>query len=524
MNRADMLASAWSGALWDIAVIGGGATGLGIAVDAASRGCRVILLEGADFAQGTSSRSTKLVHGGVRYLQQGNVSLVMEALRERGIMRRNAPHLVHDLAFIVPSYEWWQSPFYGLGLRVYDMLAGRYGFGRSTNLSRRQVVEAIPSIQQEGLKGGTRYFDGQFDDARFALALAQTAADEGATVLNYARVTGFLRAAAGELEGLHVRDEVTGDAFELRARIIVNATGPFSDSVRRMDHPDARPLIAPSRGSHVVLDRAFLPNDSAIMVPHTSDGRVMFAIPWLGVAVIGTTDIPVDRVDPQPQPSDDEINFILDTANRYLARPAARSDIRSVFAGIRPLVHAGVDARTASLSREHTIVIDPQSGLITIAGGKWTTYRKMAEDVVDQAVELGSLEAGPCRTETLRLHGAIDASEESESDSALSRYGSDAPLVAVTLAVSPSNAELIHPDLPLTVGEVEWFCQREMAITIDDVLSRRSRCTILNARAACRAAPLVAQIMRRALARNDSWVEAQLASFDEVVSSHTCPE
>jgi glycerol-3-phosphate dehydrogenase len=344
VNRDELLAQVKDRSRpWDVVVIGGGATGLGIAVDAAARGYDVALFEQSDFAKGTSSRSTKLVHGGVRYLQQGNVALVMEALKERGLMRRNAPHLVFDLGFVVPSYEWWESPFYGIGLKVYDMLAGRYGFGKSRHLDKDEVQAAIPSIRTEGLRGGTLYYDGQFDDARLALNLAQTAWSQGAALLNYAAVVALRKDESGMVDGVVVRDEESGAELEAAARVVVNATGPFTDGVRRLDHADSKPIVAASQGVHVVLDKSFLPGERAIMVPHTRDGRVMFAIPWHDVAVVGTTDTPIEEVDLEPRPLPGEIDFILETANDYLARPATRADLKSVFAGIRPLVTAGGD-------------------------------------------------------------------------------------------------------------------------------------------------------------------------------------
>jgi len=502
---------------WDIVVIGGGATGLGTAVDAGGRGYDVALFEGADFANGTSSRSTKLVHGGVRYLQQGNVSLVMEALKERGLLRQNAPHLVSDLAFIVPSFEWWESPFYGIGLKVYDMLAGRYGFGRSKVLSREQVIEEIPSIRTDGLRGGTRYFDGQFDDARLAMNLATTAFKQGATVVNHAPVVGLMKDDSGQLVGVRVRDKEGGGEFEVLSRVVINATGPFVDGVRRMDRADAEPVIAPSQGVHLVLDRGFIPGDSAIMVPHTDDGRVMFAIPWHDVAVVGTTDTPIDEVSLEPRALEEEIVFILETANRYLARPAGRSDVKSVFAGIRPLVKAGAGDDTAALSREHTILIDPDSGLMTVAGGKWTTYRRMAEDVVDQAILLGDLEQRECVTKDLPIHGHH---MNAERFGRLSYYGADAPRIEQLVAGDPSLGLLVHPDLPLTRGEVLWFCRSEMARTVDDVLARRSRCLLFDARAAVGAAPEVARIMKDELGRDDAWAAAQVEAFESIAEGY----
>lgn len=515
MNRDQMLSLARDAErTWDVAVIGGGATGLGVAVDAASRGYDVVLFEQADLGSGTSSRSTKLVHGGVRYLQQGNIALVTEALKERGILHRNAPHLVHDLAFIVPSYEWWESPFYGIGLRVYDLLAGRYGFGKSRYLSEDEVAEAIPSIQREGLRGGTLYYDGQFDDARLAVNLAQTAVAQGAVVVNYVSVVGLEKDGDGVIRALRARDEESGEEWNAKARVVINATGPFTDGVRRLDDPDAEPIIAPSQGVHIVLDRSFLPGDSAIMVPHTSDGRVMFAIPWHDVAVVGTTDTPIDTIELEPKPFDEEIQFILDTANLYLSHPATRADVLSVFAGIRPLVKAGSGGDTAALSREHTILVDPVSGLLTIAGGKWTTYRRMACDVVEQAILIGELEPRDCVTEHLPIHGSHAHAERFER---LAYYGSDAVGVRSLGRDTP-----VHPALPLTEGEVIWACRNEMARTIDDVLARRSRCLLFDAAAAIEAAEPVAALMAAELGCDDEWAGRQVEVFRAIARRYCC--
>src|SRR5215470_13043779 len=387
---------------WDIAVVGGGATGVGIALDAVSRGYSVVLLEQHDFGKGTSSRSTKLVHGGVRYLQQGNISLVMEALKERGLLLQNAPHLVRDMQFIVPNYEWWEAPFYGIGMKVYDLLAGKYGFGPSQILSRDEVLALIPTLSQEGLRGGVKYHDGQFDDARLLIDLASTAAGHGACLLNYTRVISLQKNSDGFINGLSFRDEESGASHTLGARCVINATGPFCDELRRVDEAGSKPMIAPSQGVHIVLSREFLPGETAIMVPHTRDGRVMFAIPWHGHAVVGTTDTPIPACTLEPTAQSQEIDFILDTARDYLAKPPTRADVLSVFTGIRPLVKSSEVSNTAALSRDHTIEIS-SSGLLTIAGGKWTTYRHMAEDAVDHAIVLGQLPERACVTRNLRI-------------------------------------------------------------------------------------------------------------------------
>lgn len=521
MNRDEMLSAVRARTEpWDLVIIGGGATGLGAAVDAACRGYDVLLLEKSDFAKGTSSRSTKLVHGGVRYLQQGNVSLVMEALKERGLLLRNAPHLVHDVAFIVPSYAWWESPFYGIGMKVYDLLAGRYGFGRSSHLSREGVVQEIPSIQTDGLRGGTRYFDGQFDDARLAINLATSAARQGGTLLNYAEVVELRKDEHGVIHGVTFRDRESGEDLAVDARVVVNATGPFADEVRRLVQAAAEPVISPSQGVHVVLDRSFLPGDSAIMVPHTDDGRVMFAIPWHHVAVVGTTDTPIDSVSLEPVPMREEVEFILETANRYLSRPATAADIRSVFAGIRPLVKAGGASSTAALSRDHTILIDPLSGLMTVAGGKWTTYRKMAQDIVDQAITLGDLEPQECVTREFPIHGYH---KNAERFGRLAYYGSDAAEIE-RIEQQDGVGDPLHPELPLHAAEVRWACRQEMARTVDDVLARRTRCLLFDARAAREVAPAVAELMAEELGRSAEWVREQVASFRGLAQSYCFAE
>ncbi len=497
---------------WDIAVVGGGATGVGIAVDAAARGYSVVLLEQSDFGKGTSSRSTKLVHGGVRYLQQGNVSLVMEALKERGLLLHNAPHLVHDLPFVVPNYQWWEAPFYGIGLKVYDLLAGKYGFGRSVLLSREEVLRRIPTLEQEGLRGGVLYHDGQFDDSRLLINLAQTAAEQGACLLNYARVVRLLKDAHGLVSGLEFHDEETGQQHSLSARCVINATGPFGDELRRVDDPQAEPMLSPSQGVHIVLDRSFLPGDTAIMVPHTRDGRVMFAIPWHDHAVVGTTDTPISRVSLEPRPLEGEIDFIIETASDYLARRPARADISSVFTGIRPLVDAGRGSGTAALSREHTIVIS-KSGLLSIMGGKWTTYRKMAEDCVDHALVLARLGERPCVTATLPIHGS---QPQAATSAALAGYGSDAAQLEQLMRREPAVAQPLHPALPITAAQVVWAVRAEMARTLDDVLARRTRALYLEARATLAMAPAVARLMARELHQDDAWQQRQLQEFSRI--------
>lgn len=519
MNREGMMARARERSEpWDIVVIGGGATGAGVAVDAASRGYSVLLLEREDFGKGTSSRSTKLVHGGVRYLEQGNVPLVMEALKERGILLENAPHLVHDLPFIVPNYSWWETPFYGIGLKLYDLLAGKYGFGKSRILSPAETIERLPAIRQDGLRGGVIYHDGQFDDARLLISLIMTAAEQGAVVLNYAPAVELTKDADGFVDGVVAIDRESGERFTAAARVVVNATGIFADEVRRLAEPQAPEMIAPSQGIHLVFEKSFLRGDAAIMVPHTSDGRVLFAIPWHEHTVVGTTDTPIESPSYEPRPFEEEIEFVLETASEYLSRPPRREDVLSVYVGIRPLVKAaGSDAgRTSALSRDHTIHIDG-GGLLTIAGGKWTTYRHMAEDTVDHAITLGKLEERPCVTRTLRIHGYRSGRE---ADDALGVYGTDAARVREIAASDGTLAQRLDEVLPYIGAEVVWAAREEMARTLDDVLARRTRALFLNARAAARMAPEAAKVMARELGKDESWARAQVKSFGELAANY----
>jgi len=517
MNRPEMLGRAIARREpWDMVIIGGGAVGMGVAVDAASRGYEVLLVEQHDFGKGTSSRSTKLVHGGVRYLEQGAISLVMEALKERGLLRQNAPHLVTDLAFVVPNYEWWEAPFYGVGLKVYDMLAGRYGFGASQILSKEETLARLPTIKTEGLRGGVVYFDGQFDDARLLINLAETAVEQGALILNYTPATALTRDGDGFIDGVVAQDQESGHQFRAAARVVINATGPQSDQVRRLVHPDATPLIAPSQGIHLVFDGSLLPGGNAIMVPHTPDGRVMFAIPWHGHTVVGTTDTPIEEVPIEPRPLDEEIEFILEIAGRYLLRPITRADVLSVFVGIRPLVRSGSGGNTASLSRDHTLHID-QSGLLTIAGGKWTTYRHMAEDCVDHAATLARLPEKPCVTRNLNVHGFH---RQSDNFGALSVYGADALLIQDLIRAEPSLGTALHPALPYCGAEVVWAARVEMARTVEDVLARRTRALFLNARAAIEMAPETARLLSRELWRDDSWQRRQVEGFSALAEGY----
>jgi glycerol-3-phosphate dehydrogenase len=501
---------------WDIVIVGGGATGAGVAIDAATRGYATLLLEQHDFGKGTSSRSTKLVHGGVRYLEQGNVSLVMEALKERGLLRQNAPHLVSELPFIVPSYAWWEGPFYGIGLKIYQALSGKYGFGPSQLISKEETLRRLPNVNPDGLTGGVIYYDGQFDDTRLLINLVATAAEQGATLLNYAKVTGLHKGGDGIISGLAWENVETGETFQVQARVVVNATGPFTDSVRHLAEPDAVKLIAPSQGAHLVLDRSFLPGDTAIMVPHTSDGRVMFAIPWHGHTLVGTTDTPMKQAPLEPVALDQEIEFMLETAALYLEKKPSRADILSVFAGIRPLAKSGEGFNTAALSRDHTIHID-KSGLLSIAGGKWTTYRNMAQDCVDQAATLADLPDKPCVTRTLNIHGHHP---NAANFGPLAFYGADAPAIREIIDADASLGQTLDAELPYVAAEVVWAAREEMARTVEDILARRTRALFLNAKAAIRMAPRVAALLAQELGRDKKWQVDQIKKFNEVAEGY----
>jgi glycerol-3-phosphate dehydrogenase len=509
MNRDENLgALAADGARYDILIVGGGATGLGAAVDAAARGHSVALVDAADFGKGTSSRSTKLVHGGVRYLRQGNIPLVREALLERGRLTRNAPHLVHDRAFVIPNYKWWEGPFYGIGMKVYDRLAGECGLARSEILDHDETVARIPNIETEGLTGGVVYHDGQFDDARLAISLARTADSLGATLVNYCRCTGLVK-HGGRVVGARLLECESGAEFEVGARVVLNATGVFVDALRASDEPASRPIVAVSQGIHLVLPRRFLPGDAAIMVPRTDDGRVLFAVPWHNRVVVGTTDTPRGAPEIEPRALAEEREFVMTHIRRYLDNDPAPGDVCSIFAGLRPLVAGDAGEGTATLSREHTILVS-DSGLVTITGGKWTTYRQMAEDAINTLEDCMGIAHRPCTTADMRVHGW---SEDTGMAAHLEPYGSESGAVVELFKEQPGLAARLHPAFPYQRGEVAWHARHEMARTVEDVLSRRTRALLLDARAAIDAAPEVAELLAAELGRDAKWQAAQVAEF-----------
>lgn len=516
--RNEVVAATTHGS-FDVIVIGGGASGLGVAVDAISRGYSTLLLEQADFGSGTSSRSTKLVHGGVRYLQQGNIALVREALHERGLLYQNAPHLVTNLAFVVPRYKWWEGPFYGIGLTLYDLLAGKLNLAKSRSLSVRETLEAIPNLESDGLDGGTEYHDGQFDDARMCIALVRTARDLGAVLLNHAGVAGLEHDDAGHVCGVRFLDGQSGDEHVVRAKVVVNATGVFANTVRRMDDAQAESVVAPSRGVHLVLDQSFLAGSTAIMVPHTDDGRVLFVIPWHERCLVGTTDTLAPEPCMEPRATDEEIEFILRNAARYLDRDPTRADILCVFAGLRPLVRHE-DQATKKISREHEVLVSAH-GLVSIIGGKWTTYRKMADDVMDHAIDVGGLDRSACVTESLRLRGWLDREDAAMPEQNWLRvYGADAAEVMAVCDEVERGHEVLHERLPYPRGVVVHAARHEQALRVEDVLSRRTRALLLDARAAGECAQDVAELLARELGRGEEWVLQEVAAFGELVGGY----
>ena len=493
---------------YDFIVIGGGATGAGVALDAAARGFDVLLVEAQDFGSGTSSRSSKLVHGGVRYLAQGRLGLVRESLQERARMYQNAPHLVSVLPILVPAANRLELARFWIGLKIYDWLSGQASFGPSRYLSRRQLRARMSAVADAGLAGAVEYFDGQFDDARFIIALIKTAAKHGATPLNYCAVTALNKRPDGRLRGVTVSDAASGDSFEVTARVMINATGPYADSILHLDDPNAGSLIAPSQGVHLVVDRRFLPGNDGLLIPKTPDGRIMFALPWHDHLLLGTTDTLLDETPREPVAQTAEINMILEVAARYLSPAPQKSDILAVFAGVRPLPRIKKRA-TANLSRKHAIYVS-DSGLVSITGGKWTTYRKMAEDCVDRAIAENGLAAEPCRTASLALDAAGEGTSAANS---LAVYGRDAVRIQALIERDSQLAEPLHPDLPYSAAQCVWAAREEMALKIEDVLARRTRALFLNAGAALECAPRVAALLGPELGWDRAWQERELAEF-----------
>ncbi|TRX62622.1 glycerol-3-phosphate dehydrogenase/oxidase [Fulvivirga sp. M361] len=502
---------------WDVIIIGGGATGLGVALDSVTRGFKTLLLEQDDFAKGTSSRSTKLVHGGVRYLAQGNIDLVKEALYERGLLLKNAPHLVKNQSFIIPGYSWWSIFFYTTGLKIYEFLSGKLSFGKSVHIAKKETKARLQTIKTDKLKGGVVYHDGQFDDSRLAINIAQTCLEHGATVLNHFKVKELIKDDNGTINGVVGYDTEANVSYELHGKVVVNATGVFTDDILKLDTPGSKNMVRPSQGVHLVLDKSFLPGNDAIMIPKTEDNRVLFLVPWHDKVVVGTTDTLLDEHNPEPVALEQEVDFILATANSYLTKIVTRKDVLSVYAGLRPLAAPkDKSEKTKEISRSHKIVVSP-SGMLSVIGGKWTTYRKMGEDTIDKAIAIGKLPPKACTTQHLAIHGAMPTSDRSNH---LYIYGSDWKEITALIEESPDLGEKLHPRLDYLKAEVVWAIRHEMARTIEDILARRVRVLFVDARAAIEVAPMVAGLLAEELHKDYEWQQQQTEAFTAIATNY----
>ncbi len=516
-SRKRLIGEAEKTKKWDVIIIGGGATGLGIALDSVTRGYKTLLLEQVDFAKGTSSRSTKLVHGGIRYLAQGNIELVREALNERGLLAQNAPHLVKKQKFIIPNYLWWEGLYYNFGLKTYDFLAGKLSMGKSERISNEEVVSRLPSLIQEDLRGGVIYLDGQFDDSRLAVNIAQTCVENGGVTLNHFKVHNISAENSENVNTVDATNTETGQVYKFQGKLVVNATGVFVDYIRKMANPDARPMIRASQGVHLVFDKKFFPGKDALMIPKTDDGRVLFAVPWNRKVLVGTTDTLLEKPELEPKALEKEIDFIMNTFNRYIKKKVTRKDVKSVFAGLRPLAASGDEGKsTKEISRGHKIEFS-SSGLLTITGGKWTTYRKMAEDTIDYAIEHNRLPPRKCITENFLIHGSKSHKNRKNH---LHIYGSDKSLIQDLIAERPELGNRLHEDLPYLKAEVVWAVKYEMARTLEDVLARRVRILFLDSAAAFEIAPEVARLMAAELGEDENWIKQQVNDFRSLIENH----
>lgn len=523
MKHTEQLSKLKQTSEWDVIIIGGGASGLGTALDAASRGYKTVLVEAVDFAKGTSSRSTKLVHGGVRYLEQGDISLVREALKERGLMAQNANHLVKNQSFVIPNYNWWGGYFYTIGLTIYDMLAGKLSLGKSQYISKKKTIELLPTVEQKGLVSGVIYQDGQFDDSRLAINIAQTAVENGACLVNYTKVVNLLKDDNNQVIGVQVENQETGETYDLKGKAIINATGVFTNAIMKLNDKVYKKYIVPSQGIHLVFDKSFLPSDHALMIPKTSDGRVLFAVPWHDKIVVGTTDTLIKSHSLEPIALEKEIEFVLETAQRFLAKKPTRADVLSVFAGLRPLAAPEKEGKsTKEVSRSHKIIVS-ETGLITITGGKWTTYRKIAQDIIDKAIATRKLPAKECKTEHISIHGNLKTNTK-DRENHLYIYGTDIPKIIALQKEIPELAEKLHPKYDYTLAEVVWAVRHEMARTIDDVLARRVRLLFLDSRAAIDSAEKVADIIAKELGHDENWKQKQIHEFKTLANGFLLTE
>ncbi len=514
MNRNDSIVKLNKVLEWDIVIIGGGASGLGIAVDASKRGYKTLLLEKHDFGKGTSSRSTKLIHGGVRYLQNGDITLVIESLKERGILKRNAPHLVQDLSFVIPTYDWWASPFYGIGMKIYDMMAGKLGLGKSVIISKGETEKLIPNVNKKGLRGGVIYHDGQFDDSRMAITLALSANPKKTALLNYCNVDGLIK-KNNEIVGLSFTDSINSKKYQVKSKVVINATGVFAEDIIRMDQPQIKKMIQPSQGVHIVLEKKFLKSKHAILIPQTSDGRVLFAVPWKNYVVVGTTDTQIKNASEEPKPLKEEIDFILKNASKYMTIKPKKDDIKSVFAGLRPLAATSDKKSTKEVSRSHKIDISP-SGLISVLGGKWTTYRKISEDAIDTAISINKLKKKKCKTKKTKLFGYKKKVDFSDP---MHVYGSLKKKVESLGGIDDNKS--LSTKFYISNNIIEWSIIHEMALTVEDILARRTRCVFLDSNESKLIAPSVAKKMADVLEKDQEWIDSELKNFNKLIKNYT---
>ena len=504
--------------IWDVIIIGGGATGLGAAVESTTRGYKTLLLEQYDYTIGTSSRSTKLVHGGVRYLAQGDIGLVFEALNERGLLLKNAPHLVSNLSFLIPSYTWWYKPFYTFGLTIYDFLAGRLSFGWSKPFSLEDTIAKMPNLIKKNLRGSVLYHDGQFDDSRLGINLVQTFIENGGVALNYFKVKTLLK-ENGKICGVTAKDNETDKIYTLKSKVVLNATGVFVDKIIQKDNKNARPIVKPSQGVHIVINKEFLQSDYALMIPKTRDGRVLFAVPWHDKVILGTTDVPKENPDIEPKATKEEIDFILETASRYLEKKPTRADIKSVYAGLRPLAapKKNANGKTKEISRKHKIIVS-KSNLVSIIGGKWTTYREMGEDVIDNIQQVAKLSKEISVTEKLHIHGY---QKNVDFNNPLYFYGSDLTEIKKLIKEKPTLGEILSQKLKINKAQIVWAVKNEYALKVEDFLARRTRALFLDAKESIKIAPEVAKIMATELKKDQNWIDEQIASFNKLAKGYT---
>ncbi|MDR1517533.1 MAG: glycerol-3-phosphate dehydrogenase/oxidase [Dysgonamonadaceae bacterium] len=504
---------------WDFVVIGGGASGLGSAIDAVSRGFKTLLLESHDFCKGTSSRSTKLIHGGVRYMAQGYIDLVKEALKERGLLSHNAAHLVKTQDFVIPNYTLWNSFLYAAGLTFYDFLSGKLSLGKTRLIGKKKTLKELPNIKAEGLRSGVVYTDGQFDDSRLGINMAQTIDDLGGCAINYMEADGFIKNEQGKIIGVEATDKISGKKYTIHCKVVINATGVFANEILNEDNPHHGKFIVPSQGIHIVLNKSFLLSDNAVMIPKTSDGRVLFIVPWHDKCLVGTTDTLVEEPNYEPRALEKEIEFVMESAQMYLNKKPTRKDVLSVFAGLRPLAapkQAGKS--TKEVSRSHKVVAH-ESGMLTLTGGKWTSYRKMAKDVIDKAIEVHELTKAECRTHRLSIHGNIPKKEVDRS-SHLYVYGSDIPQIKEIQQEKPEYAAKIHSNYGYTFAEVIWAIREEMALTVEDILARRVRLLFLDAQAAIDCAPKIASVVAQEIGKDKKWEESQVDEFTKLARNY----